>query len=76
MLKCLLTGKPLSVTNFYSQQLQEQVDTELDSRNYDALVCTSSSMAEYVFRSTIYQKQIAKREVILLIDFMDLDSDK
>ncbi len=76
MLKGLLAGKPLSVTNFYSHQLQEQLDRELVSGNYDTLVCTSSSMAEYVFRSTIYQKQIAKREVKLLLDFMDLDSDK
>ena len=41
----------------------------------DAIVCTSSSMAEYVFRSRALSNAQGARPV-LVMDFMDLDSDK
>jgi sugar transferase (PEP-CTERM/EpsH1 system associated) len=72
LVKGLLTNKPLSVTHFYTKKLQRQFDDLISKGNIDAVVCTSSSMAEYVFRSKV--KSIA--EITLVMDFMDMDSDK
>jgi sugar transferase (PEP-CTERM/EpsH1 system associated) len=72
----LLKGKALSVSNFYSQKLQQQVDETLCQGQFDAVICTASSMAEYVFNSNapcLVQHEISPR---LYMDFMDLDSDK
>lgn len=47
----LPTEKPLSVAYFYSKQLQQIIDHRLSTMSYDAIICFSSSMAEYVFRT-------------------------
>jgi sugar transferase (PEP-CTERM/EpsH1 system associated) len=47
----LLTKKPLSVPYFYSKKLQAAIDRRLDEAKIDAVVCYSSPMAEYLFRS-------------------------
>ncbi len=70
----ILTHKPLSVSNFYSRKLQKIVDNLISKELLQNIVCTSSSMAEYVFKSTTLFT-IAKRPK-LVMDFMDLDSDK
>jgi sugar transferase (PEP-CTERM/EpsH1 system associated) len=67
----LLTGKALSVSNFYHDGMQQQVDNLLKAHQFDALLCTASSMAEYVFKA---DNQPALPP--LFMDFMDLDSDK
>ncbi|MEJ5349183.1 MAG: TIGR03087 family PEP-CTERM/XrtA system glycosyltransferase [Desulfosoma sp.] len=79
-LKCLLQlpgSMPLSVSYFYSPRLQRWVDECLESRTYDAVLCFSSPMAEYVFSSrhkkTLWQPGGKVRKII---DFCDLDSDK
>lgn len=46
----------------------------MSAREVDAVLCTSSAMAEYVFKSREISHQ--EKEVLLLMDFMDLDSDK
>lgn len=70
----LIQGKALSVSNFYSRQLQRAIDEYAATHALDTIVCTSSSMAEYVFRSqTIGRPDCQPR---LIMDFMDLDSDK
>jgi len=74
LIKGLLTGKALSVANFYSLALQEEFNKMLTSMNFDAIICTSSAMAEYIYRSDIFVSM--KTKPILLMDFMDLDSDK
>jgi len=71
----LLTGKALSVSHFYTSALQGQLDQLLASQPVDAIVCTSSSMAEYVFRSQTLHRNGGQRPA-LVMDFMDLDSDK
>lgn len=71
----LLTGQAISVVNFYSRSLQQQFDELLARQQVDAIVCTSSSMAEYVFRSRALSNAQGARPV-LVMDFMDLDSDK
>lgn len=67
-------GKALSVANFSSADLQKGLDQLLDEHEFSALVCTASSMAEYVFNSEA--KAIKNRKLSLFMDFMDLDSDK
>jgi sugar transferase (PEP-CTERM/EpsH1 system associated) len=70
----LVSFLPLSVSHFYSRKLQLCVDKLLVQETFQAVVCTSSSMAEYIFRSTCLEG--LKRKPKLLMDFMDLDSDK
>ncbi|OZG73421.1 group 1 glycosyl transferase [Hahella sp. CCB-MM4] len=74
LLTGLLTGRALSVANFYSKPLQQEIDQHIQSDDYDAIVCTASSMAEYVFRSKTIDRKGKKPRLIM--DFMDLDSDK
>lgn len=68
---------PLSVSYFYSPRLQRWVDERLGAQSYDAVLCFSSSMAEYLFSSrhkkTLWQPGGKVRKVM---DFCDLDSDK
>jgi sugar transferase (PEP-CTERM/EpsH1 system associated) len=74
----VLTGKPLSVANFYISKLQKKFDRYLSDHHFDAIFCTSSSMSEYVFKS-VYLKSIKSTSSpapLLFMDFMDLDSDK
>lgn len=74
-LKGLVAWQALSISHFYSSSLQHQLDRFLSSVTVDAIVCTSSCMAEYVFRSRRLRDAQGKRPV-LVMDFMDLDSDK
>ena len=67
-------GKALSVANFYSSKLQSKFDTLLQEKDFDAVICTSSAMAEYIYKSNSFNQLIRKPR--LLMDFMDLDSDK
>ncbi len=77
LLKGLIQNKPLSVANFYSVTLQRQFDERLAQGDIDAIVCTASSMAEYIFRSKSLRNLTIKGEQPkLVMDFMDLDSDK
>jgi sugar transferase (PEP-CTERM/EpsH1 system associated) len=78
LLSGLFNRKALSVANFYNARLQALLEESLASNHYDAIVCTSSSMAEYVFRSPQLKKLNAQDSAkpLLVMDFMDLDSDK
>jgi sugar transferase (PEP-CTERM/EpsH1 system associated) len=71
----LTTSKPFSVANFYSCSLQRWVNDILDKRKIDAVICFCSSMAEYVFKSSAYNRG-ALNGVRLIMDYVDLDSDK
>ncbi len=66
----LLSGRALSVGYFHSKALQETVNRWLSSENYDAVICFSSPMAEYIFRGP------AQTNTALTMDFCDVDSDK
>ena len=70
----LLKNESLSVANFYSKALQKKIDLALREKSFDAVVCTSSAVAKYIFHSATL-KGLAHRPK-LLTDFMDLDSDK
>lgn len=71
--KGVIKGKALSIANFYSDELQTQLDHLITGNTFDTIICTASSMAEYVFKSEPIQQ---KGNLTLLMDFMDLDSDK
>jgi len=75
LVKALLSGSALSVNNFYSRALQQQLDEFISAHTVDAIVCTSSSMAAYVFRSKAIDLTGGQHPT-LVMDFMDLDSDK
>tara|TARA_R110000751_G_scaffold3930_5_gene18522 strand:- start:54474 stop:55688 length:1215 start_codon:yes stop_codon:yes gene_type:complete len=70
----LIKGQSMSVANFYDKSLQQQFDQFLSVNNVDAIICSASSMAEYVFNSTVLNRLDAKP--LLIMDFMDVDSDK
>ena len=71
MLAGLIKGKALSVANFYDSSLQQKIDEYLARETVDTIICTASSMAEYIFNSSSVNTQTN-----LVMDFMDLDSDK
>jgi len=51
ILFALVSTKPLSVNYFYSRILQNHIDRLLSLNAYDAIICFSSPMAEYLFRT-------------------------
>lgn len=67
----LLLGGTISTAYFYKKVAQDAVDSLLSQNKYDAIVCFSSVMAEYVFRS-----QFGTGAATLIMDFCDVDSDK
>jgi len=73
MLAGLFSRRALSVSNFYNKELQNLIDRYLAEGTVDAIYCTSSAMAEYVFSTAHHRSASASLE---LMDFMDLDSDK
>lgn len=79
MIRGVLKKLPLTVAFFYNKQLQKTFDELVASGECDAVLCTSSAMAWYVFRNP----KLAARSgspgatgIRLIMDFMDLDSDK
>lgn len=70
----MVSHKALSVSNFYSLRLQEIIDQLIINESFQNIVCTSSSMAEYIFKSSAISE--SKSRPKLIMDFMDLDSDK
>lgn len=77
-------GRPISVGYFYSKNVQRIVDRWLSERAYDAILCFSSPMAEYIFRSVISNTRwnacqglpASSHGPVLIMDFCDVDSDK
>lgn len=74
MLVGLLKFRALSVSNFYCGALQKILNNHIAKSEVDACYCTSSAMAEYVFKGEGQKYSSGSMEY--LIDFMDLDSDK
>lgn len=70
----LITNCSLSVANFYVRHMQFEVDKLLIEKKIDVVLCTASSMAEYVFNSTPITDYLVTSKLVM--DFMDLDSDK
>jgi len=77
LLRGLLKNQPLSVANFYSKLLQQKIDKLIKSLSPDVIICTSSSMAEYVYQSCLFKNvRLQDNKTLFVMDFMDLDSDK
>lgn len=74
LLSGVLKNKSLSVSNFYSTELQAKIDNELGLQKIDVIFCSASSVAEYVFQSKVLADLNIQPK--LLMDFMDVDSDK
>ncbi len=84
-LAALMLNKPLSVGYFYSRLLQRTVNEWISENTYDAVICFSSPMAEYVFCSPLWTEGRGQRSAVsgklsqhtvLIMDFCDVDSDK
>ena len=73
-LRALLVARPITVDYFHSLALQSKVDVLLDQGAVDAVVCSSSPMAEYVFGSRHANGSLAK--AVWLMDLIDVDSRK
>ncbi|MFT6896509.1 MAG: sugar transferase (PEP-CTERM/EpsH1 system associated) [Paraglaciecola sp.] len=74
MIMGMVKGDSLSESNFYSHHLQQHFDQSLLAERPDIVMCTASSMAPYLFNSKTLK--IMSRKPKLLMDFMDVDSDK
>jgi len=77
------SSSPLSAFYFYSKALQFCLDKWMAETVYDAIICFSSPMAEYMFRcSALKEKLKPGRPVpknlkpVLIMDFCDIDSRK
>ncbi len=71
MVAALMSGRSLSVARFHVPALQRQLDQYLESARVDVLYCTSSAMAEYAIKAASRHPGLR-----IIVDFMDLDSDK
>ena len=65
----------LTVTNFYSEDLQQQINSLIIAEKPDAIMCSSSAMSRYIFQSST-AALIEEQNIRLVMDFMDLDSLK
>jgi hypothetical protein len=70
----VLRAKSISVGYFYTRKLQACIDDLLDVTEFDAIVCSSSPMAEYLFRSR--KAKTGGGRSLRLMDFIDVDSCK
>jgi sugar transferase (PEP-CTERM/EpsH1 system associated) len=73
-LTALLSSRSVTVTHFHHAALQAQVDAWIDERPFDAVLCCSAAMAEYVFRSRHRDTSLA--QAIKVMDLIDVDSCK
>lgn len=72
--RSLVSSTPITVDYFYSRALQRQVDEIVDSVDIDAVICFSSPMAEYVFRSRHAEGKLRRARRVM--DLIDVDSCK
>lgn len=68
-LKAFLTGAPLSLPYFYDRALEKWIAATLDTHDIDAIFVFSSAMAQYVLN-------LKKKPRCVLMDFVDVDSEK
>ncbi|MGD9825114.1 TIGR03087 family PEP-CTERM/XrtA system glycosyltransferase [Desulfobacter sp.] len=75
--------RPLSVSYFYNKKLQICLNQWMSEKTYDAVLCFSSPMAEYLFRCPALKETLTPRkplsnssQQVLIMDFCDVDSQK
>ena len=75
----LLMGRSISQGYFYRPAMQRIVDAWIRETAYDAVLCFSSPMAEYLLHSRLFPHGPTSRPAkapCLVMDFCDVDSDK
>lgn len=70
----VLRSASITVGHFYSARLQREVDDLIEANDFDAVVCSSSPTAEYVFRSRHASGKL--RAAWKVMDLIDVDSYK
>ncbi len=71
-LKGLLKGQTLTLSHFFNEKISNQFKHYLKEQFYDAIICTNCVNAEYI----IQNKKLIDEHTKVIIDHMDLDSDK
>lgn len=72
----VLRGCAMSVEYFRNTPLQKWVDERCKALQLHAVLCVCAPMAEYVFRNALLSQAYEDRMPLLLMDFMDVDSEK
>ena len=72
-LSALWNREAISSRYFYSRALQRQIDDLIDRESIEGVFCSSSPMAEYVFRS---RHAARLRTIPKIMDLIDVDSVK
>ncbi len=70
----IATGRSISQSAFYVRKLQKHIDSLHREHDFDIVFCSSSPIAEYVFRSTAGIRESGRS--IRIMDFIDIDSEK
>lgn len=70
----IIQKKPVTVSYFYSQRLQNKIDSLIERIKFDIFFFSSSPTAEFIFRSK-HQKKIFEN-TRLMMDLIDVDSQK
>lgn len=71
--KALICNRSMSESHFYSSALLDKIKQQLC--NADVILCSASSLTKYVVKLLANTKTASKKP-LLLMDFMDVDSDK
>lgn len=72
-LPALLRSRSISVECFYSGALQRKIDDLIERERIEAVLCSSSPMAEYLFRSR-HSERLPR--IPKVMDLIDVDSFK
>jgi sugar transferase (PEP-CTERM/EpsH1 system associated) len=72
-LPSILGMQPITIPYFYSRALQRRMDALIERKEIHGLLCSSSPMAAYVFRSRQLERIAQMRRVM---DLIDVDSHK
>lgn len=73
-IRALLSGQAISASHFYSDALQQLINVNIQQQLPEVILATSSAVAVYAEEAT--KVLPAASQPRLLMDFMDLDSDK
>jgi sugar transferase (PEP-CTERM/EpsH1 system associated) len=73
-LRALLGTGSITVRHFYAARLQSAIDELLDRHAFDAVFCSCSPMAEYLFRSRHASTKLT--DAVKVMDLIDVDSYK
>jgi sugar transferase (PEP-CTERM/EpsH1 system associated) len=69
-----IKGKTITVGYFYRKKVQQIIDQWLSDTDYDAIICFSSPMAEYILNKST--KLLINQSTKTIMDFCDMDSEK